>query len=392
MKRKLLFFGLLLLLLMGISGCKADKSSGGEQDLTWNRSDFRREVELYKQGFYYMKDSFWLSYFDTESQTAVVVCNRNGCKHNTDKCFAYIKGAKVPYIWENHLYFLTLESEIIRCNLDNTGKEVLMQIGEAERKDGKASIWVKEYIVSGHRMYAVVRKDPYQAGEQEVSIRVIDLKTREESELLSVNAEEKDITLDSAKGNLLYYEIRDRNMKEDYTQMTEEAQEAYLKEAEKTTHIELYCADIDTGKTVLVKEVKNGAILEADGENGVFYGEFLGTGYWDFRNIIYKNPETGEEQKLVEYDEGYGINGAIVFLEKCMYISAGGEYFFYDVKDRLPVEPLPDWVMGEKGASLISVPNGYAYEKVDNDEGTTDWYYLPEEEVQKENGTAILAE
>lgn len=392
MKRVYIVFLLTAVLLL--AGCQKE-SKERKQSKEWSYNSLYG-VREYKDGFYYIKDHYWLRYYDTKSGKSVVLCEKNGCRHNSDKCFAYTEDG-LPHIWGDKLCTVTSDGKIVVSDANNREKEELDTIGKARMKEEKCTLTVWDYIVSGDMLYVQTTITDYNSDvkyQEADTIFAYDMSTKEEKEITAIDETKQMLQMRMAKDGILYYTVQNKwDSEKDILSMTQEEQKEYWKEEEKKTHIEVYRADYFEGTVELVKEVDNGFVVAVNDDIGVYYYEFVGDGLANGIKLYHWNPEEEKEEVVLDREGKSPLQVTVPISSKHLIITLGEQSVIYNL-DGFVQEEFVHPVLQE--GLVFFVPGGYAFEKkTGEDENGGDlfkWYYLTEEEAQKPEGNAILVE
>ncbi|MDO4544204.1 MAG: hypothetical protein Q4C01_06580 [Clostridia bacterium] len=108
----------------------------------YNGISYTSSVIVTADGYYYFGSSELLCYMDRESGYSTILCNRPECKHNSEDCNAYVGSLGSIWLYDEHIYFISLESSsehgewgmtsvfLCRMDLDGSNHEVLRDISE----------------------------------------------------------------------------------------------------------------------------------------------------------------------------------------------------------------------------------------------------------------------
>lgn len=378
-----IFFGTLIL----AAGCsKGDKNVA---EAKWEVPRMIGDVAVYEDGFYYLKDMYWLSYYDTKSKEAIVLCEKNGCRHNSEKCFAYTQN-EVPQIWDGKLYEISVSNELIEADMKNSKKKKVVDFTkELQSKENSSSINIIDYLISGNQLYLHVRETVYGNQKEYEKLYVYNMKTKEKKKLAEADYAKEYLEIIQAKGNVLYYTKNTKAQQEDTFSMSEQEMEQFSKEMERTTHAELYRMDTENEKAELVKELSQGRFVTANDDIGVYYYEFEGNGSHAGKKLYHMDGENKGETVVMEKDGENLISVTRQSAPDYTVIGLGKEMSVYDLNTFKKTE-FSNAVLQETGL-VWKVPNGYAVE-AETEENQYDWYYIPEEEAKKEDGKLLLAE
>lgn len=346
-------------------------------------------MTVYKDGFYYLKDMYWLSYYDTKSKEAVVLCEKNGCRHNSEKCFAYTQN-EVPQIWNEKLYEISIDNQLIEADMKNSEKKNVVDFTkELQSKENSSSINIIDYLISGNQMYLHVRESVYGNQKEYEKLYVYNMKTKEKKKLAEVDYTKEYFEIIQIKGGVLYYTKNLQEPQKDISAMSEQDLQQFSKEMEQTTYVELYRMDTESEKKELVKELEQGRFVTANDDIGVYYYEFEGNGSYEGKKLYHMDREKKEETVVMEKEGDDLISIVRQSAPDYTIIGLGGEMSVYDLNTFKKIEFL-NKILQETGI-VWKVPNGYAVE-AETEENEYNWYYIPEEEAKKEDGKLLLAE
>ena len=378
-----IFFGTLIF----VAGCSKEEKNAVQEK--WEVPRVTGDVTVYKDGFYYLKDMYWLSYYDTKSKEAVVLCEKNGCRHNSEKCFAYTQN-EVPQIWNEKLYEISIDNQLIEAVMKNSEKKNVVDFTkELQSKENSSSINIIDYLISGNQMYLHVRESVYGNQKEYEKLYVYNMKTKEKKKLAEVDYTKEYFEIIQIKGGVLYYTKNLQEPQKDISAMSEQDLQQFSKEMEQTTYVELYRMDTESEKKELVKELEQGRFVTANDDIGVYYYEFEGNGSYEGKKLYHMDREKKEETVVMEKEGDDLISIVRQSAPDYTIIGLGGEMSVYDLNTFKKIEFL-NKILQETGI-VWKVPNGYAVE-AETEENEYNWYYIPEEEAKKEDGKLLLAE
>lgn len=385
--RKINFISVFLAVSILFCGC-ADKKDHVYEDKEW-RTNIRSVsgIEPYEDGVYYKNKNDILCYFDTSSQKATVLCNKKGCSHEGKSCPAYIETFGMPDAANDSLYYLSLEGELTRKKLDNTSEEKIWDMGKTLRKEmgDETSISFSGYIVTGNYVYTVVRSaytDEEGAYKEREELHVLDTAAKKQTVLETVDASKETLEILSAKNNITYYQAQNAYDK-DF--QPETATEEEWKEQEKKMNTRVCRADAKNGGKEQVFELKSGFVSAATDDIGIYYNDFLGTGYMETKNLCRKDRKTGEETILKKGDITAKYMYTILDAEHIVVQNEKGLGEIYNMKEfemEAVVAQKEYWV-------AYPVKGGYFCYAPENEDGMV-WQYFTEKEIQKEGGNAVM--
>lgn len=377
-----MFFGTLVL----AAGCSKENKNITEEK--WEVPRMIGDVTVYKDGFYYLKDMYWLSYYDTKSDEAVVLCEKNGCRHDSKKCFAYTQNG-VPQIWNGKLYNISTESQLIETDMKNSEKESVIDFSKELQGEEESNISIINYLISGNQMYLHVRETVYSNQKEYEKLYVYNMKTKEKKKLAEVDYAKEYFEIIQIKGSVLYYTKNLQESQKDMSVMSEQDLQQFSKEMERATYAELYRVDSEKEKTELVKELEQGRFITANDDIGVYYYEFEGNGFYEGKKLYHMDGENKGETVVMEKEGENLISVTRQSAPDYTVIGLGKEMSVYDLNTFKKTE-FSNAVLQETGL-VWKVPYGYAVE-AETEENEYDWYYIPEEEAKKEDGKLLLAE
>lgn len=221
----------------------------------------------------------------------------------------------------------------------------------------------------------------YQGREKILSV---ELSTKTQKVVTTVDCQKNALTLMSAKNHILYY-MSTQKLEEKYFSETTTQEEK--QEIEKTFSTELYRADVKEDENRLQMQLQNGFIQMADDEIGIYYNDFLGTGYMETRNLYHKDNADAETVTLKTPDEQGKFSCTSVGPQKMVFRYENGEEEMYDLKT-FTKEPV---IMNEEKGLLYPVKGGYFYDYPINN-GRLGWKFLTEEEALKEESEGVIVQ
>ena len=249
----------------------------------------------------------------------------------------------------------------------------------------ETSISFSGYIVTGNYVYTVVRiayTDEEGAYKEREELHVLDTAAKKQTVLETVDASKETLEILSAKNNIAYYQAQNAYDK-DF--QPETATEEEWKEQEKKMNTRVCRADAKNGGKEQVFELKSGFVSAATDDIGIYYNDFLGTGYMETKNLCQKDRKTGEETILKKGDITAKYMYTILDAEHIVVQNEKGLGEIYNMKD-FEMEAV---VAQKKYWVAYPVKGGYFCYAPENEDGMV-WQYFTEEEIQKEGGNAVM--
>jgi len=226
-KRFLILAVLLISALIMISGCGNSKKmdEDGDDDLVSNSVNcislgtsvegaddsqsywniFNNNFARGENGYYYLdSESNHIMYFDAKTQKTKLLCNKEGCNHDTSSCDSYIGICQESSIWyyKGYLYILKYtETNLMleRVNTDGSVKEDLFEVGGAYDKKH-----IYNLVFNDDCVYIYDRFGDYMTAT-EASIRKRSLDGKQDEIIFSQTG--KNIMVEAAKsyGDKLFF-------------------------------------------------------------------------------------------------------------------------------------------------------------------------------------------
>ena len=376
MKKKIIALAAAVILLTtgcGKEGLHFTKSD--EWKVKWETIVEHRIARIvpYQNGFYYCGVPNCLSYYDIDSGESVVLCNKNGCTHDTESCFAYVE--EMPEIYEDKLYFISPEDEVYVANTDNTEKKKVFTLLK-DLKDKGVFTSVGSFVMTEEYLFFQAQVTEYtEEGEtSERRIYALDMDSKKETLIASVDEEKQGLNLESAYRDILYYTCQDLP-EENYFDMNPEE----MKEVEKNLRSELYRMSMAETEPEKVIEIENGYVAAATDDYGVLYTEYAGTGFGGCSKMF--RVKRGEEKAelVLSAKDPMGFRFGLRNSEY-LWISVDGEERLYSAKTMKPIEE--KWEYPLQPAFAYPVPGGFAVPKEEPQNGETrnylgrEWKYF----------------
>lgn len=382
MKKKYILLGIMLFVFTGCGKSIFEFTPSDEWETEWKRRGGYEKIVPYQKGFYYQNGENCFCYYDIDSKQSLILCNKKGCSHKNDSCFAKMTNFDLPVIHNDKLVFVNGLGRVMVSNPDHTAKKEVFTILEKSQEEGMI-VLVDNYFSTDSHLYcnvSVMEHD--ERGElktNEQRIYAIDWKTYEETEIARCNPEEYILEMMSARNDVLYYS-RQNALSELYATAETWTQEDY-QEAERRTEVEVFRRCVKEPEEVLVKHVQNGYVVTANDVVGVLYAECAGTGYWSMKNLVQFQQSDGTEKELfTAQGQDYlsiGFAGADVLK---LYYTESKTVDLYDLNSMQELDV--DWEEDGQSTSAWKVPTGFAVPKETLVDGAVyeyghDWKVIP---------------
>lgn len=362
MKKKIIVIVMAVAMLM--SGCGKEGlhlKKSDEWKVKWTTQLEREVVNIvpYQNGFYYCGVPDCLSYYDIDSGESVVLCNKNGCNHDTEKCFAYVDTLnEMPEIHDDKLYFVSWEGDVSVANADNTEKKKAFTLLK-ELKEKEAFVFVEQFLMTEEYLFfeATVTEYTEEGEKSERRIYAMDMDSKKETLIASADVEKQHFMLESAYRDILYYTCQD--IPEALLLATDLSPDV-LKEAEKSSHTELYRMSMKETEPEKIIEVDNGYVAAVTDDYGVYYTEYSGVGSGGCSKMF--RIKRGEEKAELVFstEDPKGFSFAIKNSEYFM-LSVEEENRLYSAETMKQVQA--EWEYPRQPAFAFPVPGGFAVPK-----------------------------
>lgn len=382
MKKIYILLGIMLFVFTGCGKSIFEFTPSDEWETEWKRRGGYEKIVPYQKGFYYQNGENCFCYYDIDSKQPLVLCNKKGCSHKNDSCFAKMTNFDLPVIHNDKLVFVNGSGRVMVSNPDHTAKKEVFTLLKKEQEEG-AIINIENYVSTELYIFFdinFIEVDEFgDVKTEEQRIYAVDWDTYEESVVASFDSEKYLLDVISVRDDVLYYS-RQNALSELYATAETWTQEDY-QEAERRTEVEVFRRCVKEPEEVLVKHVQNGYVVTANDVVGVLYAECAGTGYWSMKNLVQFQPSDGTEKELfTAQGQDYlsiGFAGADVLK---LYYTESKTVDLYDLNSMQELDV--DWEEDGQSTSAWKVPTGFAVPKETLVDGAVyeyghDWKVIP---------------
>ena len=145
---------LVILMLASLTACSSHGTVAGDNQSWKNVWDFRTESAISDAGYYYfVNSSIWFA--DLQSGTAVPLCTKAGCAHNSSSCDVYIKTMDRVFFYGDSLYSIekgNYGTTLYRRDATGMARMKVADLGTKYTKEEKV-LSVKYFGCAGDYLY-----------------------------------------------------------------------------------------------------------------------------------------------------------------------------------------------------------------------------------------------
>ena len=157
---------ILACLLLFTASCSKPTGEAEDGSKWTNRDTWLTSGTASEQGYYYLQEDHFLSFFDFASQKSVCLCDKTGCTHRDSDCRAYMLFATPTrmFFYNDSLYFFEARQDglkLTRRDADGGNYEEVLTLMEG-KQEAETTLDLADYRVCGNLVYYVgsVLKNP----------------------------------------------------------------------------------------------------------------------------------------------------------------------------------------------------------------------------------------
>lgn len=404
----------LTIVLLGTFGCERREDSPTVDNDWCKNGTYIYQGYTTKDGYYYIgaeptSGQSLLYYFDVNSKTSVVLCDKIGCAHNSKDCHAYLPISTAVLFIANEKLF-TIESEgdsvakLIQRDLDGSNREEKFTFLE-DKMTENSSVVVNDTMIYGNSLYYTAsiytHLEDAEVGEEMIKeekvARKLDLVTLEELDFYALDPNKSFVMVAVNENQVLFQE---------YNNIELDSQEAldleFYSSQKYLSQINIQVRLLDT-RDASVNTLAEASAWELTEPLGV-YKDNLYLNYWDEKhenNVVKRlNIKSGESEEVLK------INGtidlSILLNDSRMFLKESGGWKLYCLEDfsQIPLDflgediwfrqftPDGDVILErilektkEEGSSYLVKKSAYSFiSKEDFDKGNPDFidFYFQE--------------
>lgn len=376
--------GALLAGAMILTGCGSEPFQFTESDewkSEWQMYDVMQTVTPYQKGFYHQDSKGCFCYYDIDSEQSIILCDKNGCDHKREGCYARFTLPDDFIIHEDRLYRVKNDdgTKVISTSVYNTDqKEEFTVLSEFQDED--ASVGISEMISTDTCLFYIgdvlVYDENGEVKENDWRIYARNWKTGKEEEICRVRKDKESVEFLAARDDVLYYLTSNLWDTTEYEDTVE-----WYQKMERENQQKLYRADVSEQQVEEIKTINAGLVIAVNDDLGLLYSQCVGNGFFAMKNLIHMDLSTKEETVLLEaegqdYLTFVHVTPDVLSVHRSQKVEAD----FYEIDTMTPIQM--EWEYPKQCYYAKRVPTGFAVPKEEVEEGThleygREWKVLP---------------